>query len=85
MSILEKLRLLSEWSPVLSFLQQLSREDDPHAKSIIVFDAAEWLADKTDTSWDDELVELLADIVASEEGEKLVRWIVAQIEASDDE
>lgn len=80
MSIFEKLRLLAEWSPVLAYLQQLNRERDPHKKSIVVFEAAEWLASKTDTEWDGELIDLLSDIVASDEGEKLVRWIVAQFE-----
>lgn len=84
MTIIEKLRLLAEWSPVLSFVQNLAREEDIHAKAIIVADACEWLASKSDIEWDDELVDLLADILRSDEGEKLVRWIVQQIDEDTD-
>ncbi len=81
LSIWEQLRLLSEWSPLLAFGQRFVAEHDPHAKSIIVADAAEWLASKTKaTKVDDELIALLAAILRSPQGEALVRWGIAKAE-----
>lgn len=81
LSIWEQIRLLSEWSPLLSFGQRFISEYDPHAKSIIVADACEWLAAKTRaTKVDDELVSLLSAILKSPQGEALVRWAVKQVE-----
>jgi hypothetical protein len=84
MNIFEKLRLLAEWSPLISFLQRFAEESDIHRKAVIVSEAAEWIASRTELEWDDELVEHLADILRSEEGEALVRWILSQIEVSPD-
>lgn len=84
MTIFEKLRLLSEYAPMLSFAQDLMRETDPHRKAVIAADAAEWLASKTDAEWDDELISLIGDILKSDEGEALLRWIVEQAKGSDE-
>jgi len=85
MNIFEKLRLLAEWSPLLTYMQTLAAEDDIHAKAVIVSEAAEWVASRTELEWDDELVEHVADIIRSEEGEALIRWILSQLEVSPDE
>ncbi len=84
MNIFEKLRLLAEWSPLIGFAQSLAAEQDYHRKAVIVADAAEWIASRTELEWDDELVEHLADILRSQEGEALVRWILSQLEVSPD-
>jgi hypothetical protein len=44
MNIFEKLRLLAEWSPLLTYMQTLAAEDDIHAKAVIVAEALEWVA-----------------------------------------
>lgn len=84
MTLFEKIKLLAEWSPVISFLQRFAEESDIHAKALIVSDAAEWLASRTDLEWDDELVDHIADILRSEEGEALVRWVMSQLEVQSD-
>jgi hypothetical protein len=48
---------------------------------MIVAEAVEWLASKTDAKADDIVVRLVADILRTKEGEALVRWGVAQAEA----
>ena len=35
MNLFEKLRLLAEWSPLLTFAQRLAGEEDMHAKAVI--------------------------------------------------
>jgi hypothetical protein len=85
MNIFEKLRLLAEWSPLLTYMQTLAAEDDIHAKAVIVAEALEWVATRTDVEWDDELASHVSDILVSEEGEAFVRWILEKIQVTDDE
>tara|TARA_S200002703_G_scaffold9511_1_gene9403 strand:- start:529 stop:780 length:252 start_codon:yes stop_codon:yes gene_type:complete len=80
MNLFEKLKLLAEWSPLISYLQRFAEEDDIHGKAVIVTEAAEWIASRTDLEWDDELVEHISDMLRSEEGEAFVRWILSQFE-----
>lgn len=84
MNIFEKIRLLAEWSPVIAFLQKFAEESDIHAKALIVADVAEWVASKTELEWDDELVDHIADILRSDEGEAFVRWILSRLEVNHD-
>jgi len=85
MNLFEKLRLLAEWSPLLTYMQTLAAEDDIHAKAVIVAEALEWVATRTEIEWDDELVSHVSDILVSEEGEAFVRWILEKIQVTDDE
>jgi len=85
MNILEKIRLISEYAPLLTYFQQLAAAEDPHDKAMVAADAAEWIASKTEIEWDDEVLSLVADIIASEEGEALIRWIVERVNDGTDE
>ena len=85
MNIFEKLRLLAEWSPLLTYMQTLAAEDDIHAEAVIVAEALEWVATRTEIEWDDELASHVSDILVSEEGEAFVRWILEKIQVSPDE
>ena len=85
MNIFEKLRLLAEWSPLLTYMQTLAAEDDIHAKAVIVAEALEWVSTRTEIEWDDELASHVSDILVSEEGEAFVRWILEKIQVNDDE
>ena len=85
MNIFEKLRLLAEWSPLLTYMQTLAAEDDIHAKAVIVAEALELVATRTEIEWDDELASHVSDILVSEEGEAFVRWILEKIQVTDDE
>jgi hypothetical protein len=79
-SIVEKLQLLQEWAPLISYGQRLVATNDQYAKAVIVGDAIEWLSSKTQSKFDDELAKRLVAIVKTKEGEDLVRWLVAQAE-----
>lgn len=85
MNLFEKLRLLTEYAPLLTYMQDLVAEEDVHGRAVIAADAARWLAEKTDVTWDEELIELVADILKSDEGEALVRWIIEQTRRDDAE
>ncbi len=80
LSIWQSIALLRKWSPLLAFGQQYLAAIDPFAKAVVVSECLEWLASKTDSGLDDELVKQLAAVLKTKEGESLVRWAVAKIE-----
>jgi len=81
LNIWQQIALLQAWSPLIGYGQRLVNESDPYRKSIIVAEAAEWLASKTDAKADDQLVRLLGDIIRTPQGEAVVRWALLQVEA----
>ena len=82
LNIWQQIALLQAWSPLIGYGQRLVNESDPYKKSIIVAEAAEWLASKTNARADDQLVRLLGDIIRTPQGESLVRWALLQTEAA---
>lgn len=78
--IWDQIKLLSEWSPLLSFGQRVLAETDPYKQALVVADALEWLAAKTKSPLDDDLVKLIEAIVRTPQGEALIRWAVAKVE-----
>ena len=81
LNLWESLMLLQRWSPLVSYAQRFVGELDPYKKGIIVSEAAEWLASQTKAQADDQLVRLLADLLKTQQGEALVRWVLLQVEA----
>jgi hypothetical protein len=81
LNLWQSLMLLQRWSPLIGYGQRFVAELDPYRKSLIVSEAAEWLASQTKAQADDQLVRLLADLLKTKEGEALVRWILLQVEA----
>jgi HD-GYP domain-containing protein (c-di-GMP phosphodiesterase class II) len=63
----------------VSYGQRVLNEPDPYRKGIIVSDACEWLASRSKTTVDDEVVKLLGDVLKTPEGERLVRYILAKV------
>lgn len=82
LSIWQQLQLLQAWAPLIGYGQRFVNESDPYKRSIVVSEAAEWLASKTNSVADDQLVRLLADLLKTKEGESLVRWCLLQVEAA---
>lgn len=82
LSIWQQLQLLQAWAPLIGYGQRFVNESDPYKRSIVVSEAAEWLASKTNSVADDQLVRMLADLLKTKEGESLVRWCLLQVEAA---
>lgn len=80
LTIWQQLALLQAWAPLIGFGQRFVNELDPYKRGLIVSDACEWLAGKTQAQVDDELVRHLAALLRTKEGEALVRWVLLQIE-----
>jgi len=81
LNIWQAIRLLQTWSPLITYAQSFLAETDLYRRGIIIAEATEWVASKTDAKADDQLVALLGDLLRTDEGEALVRWCVAQVEA----
>ena len=82
LSIWQQLALLQAWAPLIGYGQRFVNEADPYRRGLVVSDAAEWLASKTSSQADDQLVRLLADVLKTKEGEALVRWCLLQAEGA---
>lgn len=79
LNIWQALRLLQTWHPLVTYGQRFVNEIDPYGKSLIVAEALEWLAAKTDAQLDDQMVRLVADVLKTKEGEQLVRFCLMQV------
>jgi hypothetical protein len=82
LNLWQSLMLLQRWSPLIGYGQRFVGESDPYKKSLVVAEATEWLASQTQAQADDQLVKLLGDVLRTPEGEKLVRWVLTQVEAA---
>jgi hypothetical protein len=82
LNLWQSLALLQAWAPLIAYGNRLVAEADPYRKSIIVSDAAEWVASKTNSTADDELVRRIADVLKTKEGEALVRLGLRMVEGA---
>lgn len=78
MSIWEQIRILNEWAPLITFGRRYMADADVQTRALVVGEAAEWLASKTQTKLDDQIVGHFVAILKTPEGEGLVRFLVAQ-------
>ena len=74
LNVWQALRLLQAWHPLIAYGQRFVQEVDPYKKGLIVAEALEWLASKTDATVDDQLVRHVSDIAKTKEGEQLIRY-----------
>lgn len=77
LNIWQAIRLLQTWSPLIQFAQKFVSTNDPFAKALVVSEAAEWLASKTDSTADDQLVRHVSALLRTKEGEELVRYCLS--------
>jgi hypothetical protein len=82
LSIWQQIQLLQAWAPLIGYGQRFVNEADPYKRGLVISEAAEWLASKTNATADDQLVRLLADLLKTPQGEALVRWFLLQVEAA---
>jgi hypothetical protein len=82
LSIWQQIQLLQAWAPLIGYGQRFVAEPDPYKRGLVISEAAEWLASKTNATADDQLVRLLADLLKTPQGEAIVRWCLLQVEAA---
>jgi hypothetical protein len=78
LTIWQALRLLQTWSPLVNYAREFVATVDPYKKSLVVANACEWLASKTESPLDDQLVRHVSDVLKTKEGEALVRFCLLQ-------
>jgi hypothetical protein len=79
LTIWQALRLLQTWHPLVGYGQRFVQTIDPYGKALVVAEACEWLAAKTDSQLDDQLVRHVAEVLKTKEGEQLVRFCLLQV------
>lgn len=80
-SMIEQLRMLRDWAPLLGFGRRYVSASDQHERNIVIGDALEWVASRTASTLDDRLVKPVVAILKTPEGEALVRELVAIVES----
>lgn len=81
MRLVDKIRLLAEYAPLLSIAQEIAGEKDPYKKVLLAFQALDFLSDKTDTIVDDELVLHARAVLSTDEGRAAFNAAVEAISA----
>lgn len=81
LSIWEKIALINAYAPLIGFAQKFVGEADPFRRGLVIADACEWVASKTNSKADDEFIKHFAAMLRTPEGEKWVRWCLLQVEA----
>lgn len=82
LSIWEQIRLFQEWAPLIGYAQRFTAETDAYKRSVVVAEALEWVASKTKSALDDELVTRVVAVSKTREGEELIRWALAKAGAA---
>lgn len=77
MNIIEQARLLHEWSPLIGYGRRLTATLGAGERSVIIGDLLEWLAEKTQTNFDDRVATRVSAILKTPEGTDLVRELLA--------
>jgi hypothetical protein len=85
MNIIEQVRLLHEWSPLIGYGRRLAGPLDAGERAVIIGDLLEWLAEKTRTQFDDRVASRVAAILKTPEGIDLVRELLAIADALNDQ
>lgn len=79
MPILEKLKLLAEWAPLLGRLQSIMDANTPEEQALAVVKVLQWAAGKSGTEIDDEALFHLEAVLKSAEGKAFFNWVVAKV------
>lgn len=77
--ILEKLKLLAEWAPLLGRLQAVMDADTPHDQALAVVKTLQWAAGKSSTEIDDEALFHLEAVLRTPEGSAFFNWAVSKV------
>lgn len=79
LGLLDKLRTLAEWAPLLNRLQVLALAEGPHDQAIAIIDTLQWAAGKSSTEIDDEALAHIEAVLQTDEGKAFFGWIVEKL------
>jgi hypothetical protein len=80
LSIIDKVRLLAAWAPLLAKLEAVALAKTPAEKALALVAALRLAADKTPTDKDNNVLDRIEAVLKTPEGQALVEWfaLVAQ-------
>lgn len=79
--VADKIRLLVDWAPALSLLSEISGAKTAKERAAGVLKLMRFVAEKTDTPVDDDLLERIEAVLASPSGQELFDYVVALVTA----
>ena len=79
MPILDKLKLLAEWAPLIGRLQSVMDAQTPYEQATAVVKTFQWAAGKSQTSLDDEALFHLEAVLKTPEGQAFFNWVVGKV------
>jgi len=82
--LLDKLRLLAEWAPLLARLQEVGAAKTPHAQALAAVSVAQWAAGKSETLVDDEMLAHFEAVLRTPAGQEFLEWVLEQIFGGDE-
>lgn len=81
MRLVDKIRLLAEFSPLLAIAQDIAATTDRHEQAMLVLKALDWLSDRTDVKVDDSIVFHARAVLGTDEGRDAFNAAVEGIKA----
>lgn len=77
--ILDKLKLLAEWAPLIGRVQGVMNATTPEDQALAVVRTLQWAAGKSSTEIDDEALFHLEAVLKSPEGRAFFNWVVTKV------
>jgi len=74
LSIIDKVKLLAAWAPMLAKLEAVAVAKNPHEKALALVAALRLCADQTSTVKDNNVLDHVEAILKTPEGQALVEW-----------
>lgn len=79
LSFLAKIKLLTEWAPLIARLQVILEAKEPLERATAIVDALQWAAGKSSTELDDEALFHIESVLKSDEGKAAFDWVVQKV------
>ncbi len=74
LSIIDKVKLLAAWAPMLAKLEAVATAKTPQEKAIALVAALRLCADQTKTAKDNNVLDRVEAILKTPEGQALIEW-----------
>jgi hypothetical protein len=82
--LLERLKLLAEWAPLLAQLQVIGSATTPHDQAVAVVKTLQWAAGKSTNVIDDEALRHIEAVLRTKEGKEAFEWAYAKLAGGDE-
>ena len=82
--LIEKLKLLAEWAPLLSRLQLVAVAKTPHEQALAVVSTLQWAAGKSENDIDDQALRHIEALLKTKEAQEFLDWTLSQVFGEED-